>query len=142
MVGRQYGGYVQSGRGDFPVFRGSRMQRGYGLGSILSGMFRTAIPFLKSGAKALGKQALRTGVSIGQDVLSGQNLKTAARRRALETLRQQKSKGRSTSATGKKKPKPPAGVKGIKRKAGGKSVSSSRGGKVKRRQRSPDIFDG
>ena len=139
MVGRQYGGYVQAGKGgDFPVFRGSRMQRGYGLGSILSGMFRTAIPFLKSGAKALGKQALKTGVSIGQDVLSGQNLKTAARRRGLETLQRATQKGRSP---GKKKTKSPTAGKGIKRKAVGKSVSSSRGGKVKRRQRSPDIFD-
>jgi len=114
MVGRQYGGYVQRGRGDFPVFRGSRMQRGYGLGSVLSGMFRTAIPFLKSGVKALGKEALRTGVNIGQDVLSGQNFKTAAQ---------------------------PKARKGIKRKANGKSVTSSRGKRGKGPKRSPDIFD-
>lgn len=141
MVGRQYGGYVQAGKGgDFPVFRGSRMQRGYGLGSILSGMFRTAIPFLKSGAKALGKQALKTGVSIGQDVLNGQNLKTAARRRGLESIRNAtgKAEGRSTR---KKKTKRPAAKKGIKRKASGKPTTSSRGRTVKRRRRSPDIFD-
>lgn len=133
MVGRQYGGYVQTGKGggDFPVFRGSRMQRGYGLGSILSGVFRTAIPFLKRGAKALGKEALRTGVNIGQDVLSGQKFKTAARRRGLESIR---------NVAGRKKP--PA-KKTIKRKRKGKPVISSRSVKKKRpaKRSPPDIFD-
>ena len=58
MVGRQYRGYVQNGKGGFSVFRGSRMQRGYGIGSVLSSM-RAAVPFLRRGAQALGKQARR-----------------------------------------------------------------------------------
>ena len=139
MVGRQYGGYVQTGKGgDFPVFRGSRMQRGYGLGSILSGVFRTAIPFLKRGAKALGKEALRTGVNIGQDVLSGQNLRTAARQRGLESIRNVAKK--STRRLSSKTRSTPA-KKGIKRKRKGKPATSSRGRTKKRPKRSPDIFD-
>ena len=133
MVGRQYGGYVQTGRGgDFPVFRGSRMQRGYGIGSILSGVLRTAIPFLKSGAKALGKEALRTGVAIGQDVLSRQKLKTAAKRRSLESVRNV-----ATKSTRKLANKGKRIIRGTRKK----KVTSSRAVGGKRRKRAPDIFD-
>ena len=149
MVGRQYGGYVQSGKGGFPVFRGSRMQRGYGIGSVLSGMLRAAVPFLRRGAQALGKQALRTGLDVGRDVLSGRKLKDSARQRTLQTVRNvvenagrrkatrrqrrpaQKNRPKTNNSQKKKK-------KGIKRKAPSKSVISSR---AKRAKRPPDIFD-
>ena len=149
MVGRQYGGYVQSGKGGFPVFRGSRMQRGYGIGSVLSGMLRAAVPFLRRGAQALGKQALRTGLDVGRDVLSGRKLKDSARQRTLQTVRNvvenagrrtaarrrrpaQKNRPKTNNSQKKKK------KKGIKRKAPSKSVISSR---AKRAKRPPDIFD-
>ena len=47
----------QSGNG-FPVFEGYRGQSGHGLGSILSGIFRGAVPFLRRGLAFLGKQVL------------------------------------------------------------------------------------
>ena len=147
MVGRQYGGYVQSGKGGFPVFRGSRMQRGYGIGSVLSGMLRAAVPFLRRGAQALGKQALRTGLDVGRDVLSGRKLKDSARQRTLQTVRNvvEKAGRRTNGGTArrlrpaqKNRPKTNKKKKGIKRKAPSKSVISSR---AKRAKRPPDIFD-
>ena len=118
------------------------MQRGYGIGSVLSGMLRAAVPFLRRGAQALGKQALRTGLDVGRDVLSGRKLKDSARQRTLQTVRNvvenagrrpaQKNRPKTNSQKKKKK------KKGIKRKTPSKSVISSR---AKRAKRPPDIFD-
>ena len=148
MVGRQYGGYVQSGKGGFPVFRGSRMQRGYGVGSVLSGMLRAAVPFLRKGAQALGKQALRTGLDVGRDVLSGRKLKDSARQRTMQTMRNVMENAGRRTAGGSARRRPAQKnrtktnsnkkKKGIKRKAPSKSVISSR---AKRAKRPPDIFD-
>ena len=40
------------------------LQRGHGLGSFLSGLFRLVRPVLWSGVKAVGRETLRTGGSI------------------------------------------------------------------------------
>jgi len=77
----------QSGSG-MPVFQGARMQRGHGLGSILSGFFRSAWPIIQSGAKAFGKQFLRTGLQIANDVVEGgENLKQSTLRRIPEGIK-------------------------------------------------------
>ena len=44
----------QAGEG-LPGFHGTKYQRGNGLGSILTGLFRVAAPLLKKGAISLGK---------------------------------------------------------------------------------------
>ena len=44
------------------------------------------MPHLEQGAKMLGKKALQTGVSTGQDVLAGENLKKATKKRAKQAL--------------------------------------------------------
>ena len=44
------------------------------------------MPLIKRGAVALGKGALKTGVRIASDVLSGQNIKTAAKRRVTDAV--------------------------------------------------------
>lgn len=49
---------------DFVLFRGNRYQRGSGLFSALGGLFRTVLPFLKSGAKAIGKEAFKVGANV------------------------------------------------------------------------------
>lgn len=61
----------QVGHG-FPIFIGGS-QRGNGLGSVLSGLFRSAIPLLKKGGKALLKEGLASGVNIANNVLDGQS---------------------------------------------------------------------
>ena len=53
----------QAGRG-MPVFSGARYQRGYGLGHVVKGLFRSAVPLLKKA----GTQALKSGV---ETVVSG-----------------------------------------------------------------------
>ena len=64
----------QSGSG-VPVFYGALGHRGHKLRSMISGFFRRAFPFIFSGAKALGKQALKSGVNIANDVIDGKLLK-------------------------------------------------------------------
>jgi hypothetical protein len=39
--------YINQAGGSLPVFQGSRGQRGHGFGSVLSGLFRSAVPMLK-----------------------------------------------------------------------------------------------
>ena len=44
-------------------------QRGHGIGSFLGGLFRSVLPFLSKGAKAIGKEAIRSGIHIASDVI-------------------------------------------------------------------------
>lgn len=54
-----------------PVYRASfRVQRGNGIGSFFRGLFRFVKPLLYSGAKAVGKEALKTGSNIITDMLN------------------------------------------------------------------------
>ena len=69
----------QVGHG-LPVYIG----RG-GLGNILSGLFRSLVPVMKRGGKALLREGVRSAVGVGQDVLNGSNFKTAVKRRATES---------------------------------------------------------
>ena len=77
----------QMGYGDLPGYRGSRYQRGYGIGSLLGSLFRAATPLLKSGAKALVKQGARFGTEVVSDVIEGRNIKEAARERGAQVAR-------------------------------------------------------
>ena len=55
--------YHQSGHG-MPVFSGARYQRGYGLGHVVKGLYRSAVPLLKKA----GTRALKSGV---ETIVSG-----------------------------------------------------------------------
>ena len=142
-------------------YRGSpHLQRGYGLGGLLGGLFRSAIPLLKKGAAAIGKHALQTGMEIADDVIGhvgGQNVKTAAKRRIKQsgrqlatkavrkiqkgggkrrrkkTNRKQKAKTRRTNTK-----RAPPRRKGIKRKRTGKNVRTP--GNKRRRKTYNDVF--
>ena len=39
--------------GSMPVFRGARMQRGYGLGGMLKCLFKSAMPIFQQGGKLI-----------------------------------------------------------------------------------------
>jgi len=71
--------HAQAGGGGFPYYVG-QYQRGHGIGSIFSSLFRTAVPFLtrglKAGGKAIGKAVLRKVVGK----ISGES--SARRRKA------------------------------------------------------------
>ena len=60
------------------VFQGARGQRGHGLGSVLSGLFRSALPMIKN----FGKQALQTGINVATNVVEGNSFKDSLRKRA------------------------------------------------------------
>ena len=50
----------------------------YGLGNNFASLGKAILPLVKSGAKAIGKQALKSGVAFASDVLAGKNVKQAA----------------------------------------------------------------
>ena len=82
------------------------MQRGFGLGSLSRGFYRTALPFAKTGAKLLGATLLDTGASILKDVAKGRNLRKSVEKRGkqggLELLNEVKTQmGSSQSWKGK-----------------------------------------
>ena len=95
----------------------------------------------------LSKQALKTGVEIGQDVLSGENIKESAKNRLKET-----GKAIANKAIDKAKEKIAGSGSGIKRKRvmsrgirkrkrAKKSVKVRGRVSRKRVSRIPDIFD-
>ena len=110
--------------GNLPAFHGARFQQGYGLGSIFKGLFRWAMPRLQQGAKVFGKKALQTGVNVAQDVLHGDNIKTAIRKQAKQAIDNITCPKSQQAQSG-------AGKKAIKRKAQGSKFSSSPGKKAK-----------
>jgi len=82
------------------------VQRGYVIGSFLRGLWRTVRPVLWSGAKILGREAMRTGRNImseiaanpgqARDILSTQNiikkLQGVARKRKKASSHSHKAK--------------------------------------------------
>ena len=142
----------QTGRG-MAAFTGARYQRGHGLGNMLRSLTKFALPFLKKGAKAVGKQAMKKGMNIAQEVMLGQNIKKAAKRhlsQGLTELVTQRGRGRPRRRRGppgervkrrkivlssRKKPK-----RGYKRKATSNPRVISHSAK-RRRTSKKDIFD-
>ena len=70
------------------VFYDALMQRGHGLGSIFSGLFRSIFPMLKRVAPVIGKKALQTGIDIVSDEAAGQSLKESAKSRVSDALKE------------------------------------------------------
>lgn len=83
----------QAGNGISPHwFKGAPYQRGHGIGSFLGGLFRTALPLLKKGGIALGKELLNGGINILTDVDGGSSFKDAAKNRLSESTNNLKRK--------------------------------------------------
>lgn len=59
-------------------------QKGAGIGSFLGGLFRRILPLLSSGAKAVGTEALQTGVNLLRDAITGKSLKESVGDRVNE----------------------------------------------------------
>ena len=106
---------TQAGNG-MPYFQGNPYQRGHGIGSFLGGLFRGALPLLKSGARAIGKELLQCGINVLDD-LPDKDLKESLNERTGETL------------------------KNLKRKAMDSVLGNmkGRGYKTKRRRKSPQL---
>jgi len=76
--------YVNQAASCMPFFAGPQQQKGYGLGGVSASTVRAVLPLVKSGARAIGREALRSGMQFTSDVLEGKNLKPAAVRRAKQ----------------------------------------------------------
>ena len=74
----------QTGKG-LPYYRGTVLQRGHGIGGFFAKLFRSAMPLLMRGAKTIGKEALRTGTMVANDMLSGESFNSSLKTRANET---------------------------------------------------------
>ena len=101
------------------------------------------MPFLVRGGKEIGRQALKTGINVGEDVLAGKNVKTATKKRLAETVGDVVKKASSkiqSGAGGKRQTKPKPD---IKRKAKHQPVTTSKkrkGNTSKRKRQYNDIF--
>src|SRR6266851_3960071 len=88
------------------TFKGPIYQRGNGIGSIFSSLFRAITPLFQSDSvKKIGKALLTTGLNVGSDVLEGKRVGQSLKRRfgetgsnlledAVESLREQTGSGR------------------------------------------------
>ena len=77
---------AQVGEGvSIPVYRGKAVMNGNGIGSIFSGLMRSAMPMLKRGALSAGKKLLSSGVGVLSDVASGKSFSQSAKSRLKST---------------------------------------------------------
>lgn len=63
------------------VYVGKQHMSGNGIGSVFSGLFRSALPLIKKGAVNVGKRLLKEGVGVLGDVASGQSFKESTKKR-------------------------------------------------------------
>jgi len=77
---------MQQSGGDVPIFQGYKGQKGHGIGSILAGLFRSAVPLLKRGISYFLPEALKTGVKIANDVKEGKPFVESAKRHVTERI--------------------------------------------------------
>jgi len=74
--------YSRQNGGEILVFAGRRFQRGHGLGSILGGFIRRSVlPFFKTNAKSMLKNAAKTGVEVASDIIDGRTFSDSVKDR-------------------------------------------------------------
>jgi len=95
--------YTKQSGGGVPHFEGYRGQRGHGLGSILSGLWRSAVPILKRGLSFFLPAALRTGAKIANDVADGRPFMDSAKHRVSERINEYAPGLISQSGTGRRR---------------------------------------
>ena len=76
--------YQNQAGGVLPVFIGSTVQKGYGLGSMFSRVLKgNIIPMLRQAANPVGTELLNTGASVVNGVMRGENTKSAVKRNLI-----------------------------------------------------------
>ena len=121
--------YTRQVGGALPYFTGARVQRGHGFGSLFSGLLQSVAPLIKRGA-------LTTGAWIAGDVVAGQNIKKATKRRATAAGRALMSSLLATPPPpGKRIKRIAPSTKRIKRTAARRRTSPT-----KRQRQRPDVF--
>lgn len=133
FYGEQVGG---GGRGVRNVFIGTRGQRGHGIGSFLGGLFRRALPLISKGARAIGKEAVRAGMHILDDVSeNNMSFKDSLRNRMAESginLKRKATEKIHDLMEGR-------GYKGVVAKRRSQSYRSSRGRKKVQRKKTSKV---
>lgn len=77
LLKKYYLDQARTGRGaGYVYYKGSRMQRGAGFGSMLSGLFKS--PLVRKGLKYVAKTGISTAGDILSNVMDGQSFKQAA----------------------------------------------------------------
>lgn len=76
----------QAGTGFGSVYAGNVYQRGHGIGSFLSGLFRCVFPLIKNGTATVGNELLKTGAHIVSDIARNEDFDTVIKRRGKETI--------------------------------------------------------
>lgn len=132
--------YKQQVGNGLPAFVGRKYQRGHGIGNMLSGLMKSAIPLLKKSGKSVGKHLLSAGMNIATDVLSGKNIKESSKKRlkagGRNAIRELKSQHGSTSRHRLKNAASP-GIRQLKTvRKKGRTLSKSN----KRGLLFPDVF--
>lgn len=74
----------QAGSGAGVIYRGAIYQRGHGIGSFLGGLFRTIMPLLRSGAKTVGKEILKSSAGFLGDLAANAPIKESLRNRLVD----------------------------------------------------------
>lgn len=75
------------------VFTGAHYQKGHGVGAFLGGLARLIIPCLTGTAKVVGKEALRTGLNVLDDISNNNvDFKQALKTRSVEASKKLKRK--------------------------------------------------
>ena len=114
-------------------YSGSRFQRGAGIGNLFSGLMKAILPMAKTAGRAIGKQALVTGVNVANDALQGRNVKEAleqhGKRGAASLLRRGARKLRKKKTSKKKQKGRGVGFRPRKRM----TTASIKGGVKKRK---------
>ena len=135
----------QFGRGGISVFRGSpipHVQYGRGFGSLFKSVARVVTPLASKALRYTAKRGLETRIGLLSDVLSGENVKTAAKRRASEAFQQTKQDALEAVKRRRQGPSTTTTTSTVKRKR--KKGRNQKGGRiaVRRRRRRPtaDIF--
>jgi hypothetical protein len=124
------------GRGLGGGFKNLRVQRGDGLGSILSGALKRIYPLIKSGAKFFGSELLDTGIGILRDNIAGKSMKESVRSRvtAAGTKLTNKAASKLESMVG-------SGLKAPRKRKRAQSKRSTRKKTTsKKRRKQKDIF--
>ena len=131
----------QAGSGGGNIFVGRKGQRGHGgLGGLLSGLFRSALPMLKRGLATFGKHALKTGIEMAHDVAEGTSVKDSAKKRVPDAIKRFALQQLNQTGSGLKR-------RGRRRQASGKRIKNksrkrkiSRNKSVFKKRRLNDIF--
>lgn len=74
----------QAGSGVGIVYKGVPFQRGHGIGSFLGGLFRSVIPLLSSGFRAVGKETLDAGIGLLSDMVNSRPMESSIKSRFKE----------------------------------------------------------